>query len=42
MGKCFPDMDYTGFDYHDGPNVDVVGDAHKLSSYLKKMKNLIL
>jgi SAM-dependent methyltransferase len=24
---------YIGFDYYHGPNVDVVGDAHKLSSY---------
>lgn len=29
-----PDVNYTGFDFMDGPNVDVVGDAHKLSKYL--------
>ncbi|OOG87162.1 hypothetical protein B0E41_04470 [Hydrogenophaga sp. A37] len=29
-----PDVNYTGFDFMDGPNVDVVGDAHKLASYL--------
>jgi SAM-dependent methyltransferase len=26
--------EYVGFDYHAGENVDVVGDAHKLSGYL--------
>jgi SAM-dependent methyltransferase len=26
-----PNVDYTGFDYMDGPNVNVVGDAHHLS-----------
>ena len=26
---------YTGIDIVDGPNVDVVGDAHKISSYFK-------
>ena len=33
--KNFSNADYVGFDYLDGPNVDVVGDAHKLSSYFK-------
>lgn len=29
----FSKAQYVGFDYYDGPNVDVVGDAHKLSQY---------
>lgn len=36
-GGCFRDRfakaNYTGFDFYAGQNVDVVGDAHKLSSY---------
>lgn len=28
--------EYVGFDYYPGDNVDVVGDAHKLSSYFDK------
>jgi len=32
----FDKAEYVGFDYYDGPNVDVVGDAHKLSSYFKE------
>jgi SAM-dependent methyltransferase len=31
--KAFSDACYTGFDFYEGENVDVVGDAHKLSSY---------
>jgi SAM-dependent methyltransferase len=39
--KSFDKANYTGFDYHDGPNVDVVGDVHKLSTYLDKKFDLI-
>ena len=28
--------EYVGFDYYAGNNVDIVGDAHKLSSYFKE------
>jgi SAM-dependent methyltransferase len=31
--KRFCKADYVGFDFYPGRNVDVVGDAHKLSSY---------
>jgi SAM-dependent methyltransferase len=31
----FDKAEYVGFDYYAGHNVDVVGDAHKLSSYFK-------
>jgi SAM-dependent methyltransferase len=31
--RYIPCADYTGFDYLPGANVDVVGDAHQLSSY---------
>jgi len=31
--KVFDKAEYIGFDYYPGDNVDVVGDAHKLSEY---------
>lgn len=31
--KLFSNAEYVGFDYYPGLNVDVVGDAHKLSQY---------
>jgi len=36
MRKKFEQAEYIGFDYYGGRNVDVVGDAHKLSSYFEK------
>lgn len=32
---------YTGFDFYDGENVDVVGDAHRLSTYFDSKFDLI-
>jgi SAM-dependent methyltransferase len=34
--KAFSKAEYIGFDFYPGNNVNVVGDAHKLSSYFKE------
>lgn len=34
--KEFSNAEYVGFDFYPGNNVDIVGDAHKLSSYFDK------
>lgn len=39
--RFFDVANYTGFDYYAGENVDVAGDAHKLSSYFDKKFDLI-
>ena len=41
FAKFFEHANYTGFDYCAGENVDVVGDAHKLSSYFDHKFDLI-
>lgn len=33
--KEFSKAEYVGFDFYPGKNVDIVGDAHKLSTYFK-------
>lgn len=40
--SSFSKADYVGFDFYDGENVDVVGDAHKLSSYFAKQERFDL
>lgn len=34
--ETFSEATYVGFDFYPGNNVDVVGDAHKLSSYFEE------
>ena len=34
--ELFSDARYVGFDYYPGNNVDIVGDAHRLSEYLRR------
>ena len=34
----FSKAEYVGFDYYDGNNGDVVGDAHRLSSYFDEQE----
>ena len=41
IGRLFKHAQYTGFDYYDGENVDVIGDIHKLSSYFSEKFDLI-
>lgn len=36
--KRFSEAEYVGFDYYPGTNVDVIGDAHKLSQYFRDEK----
>ena len=37
----FSNAKYVGFDYYAGPNVDVVGDAHRLSEYFDEKFDII-
>ena len=39
--SLFDKAEYVGFDYYGGKNVDVVGDAHKLSTYFDEPFDLI-
>lgn len=41
LKEHFKKANYTGFDYYAGKNVDVVGDAHRLSQYFDKKFDLI-
>lgn len=41
LRNMFTKANYIGFDYYQGENVDVVGDAHKLSQYFDKKFDLI-
>ena len=38
FGKTFKHAYYIGFDYYPGENVDIVGDAHRLSEYFGNQK----
>lgn len=39
--KVFSKAEYVGFDYYPGPNVDVVGDAHRIASLVDGPFDLI-
>ena len=36
LRELFSEAEYVGFDYYPGENVDIVGDAHKLSTYFQE------
>ncbi|MER9920178.1 MULTISPECIES: class I SAM-dependent methyltransferase [unclassified Mesorhizobium] len=38
----FDKADYVGFDFYEGPNVDVAGDAHRLSTYFNESQRFDL
>lgn len=40
--EIFTKANYTGFDLYEGANVDVTGDAHKLSDYFEKNRKFDL
>ncbi|GHV20913.1 hypothetical protein FACS189494_05520 [Spirochaetia bacterium] len=40
--KSFNNSEYVGFDFYKGENVDVVGDAHKLSTYFHETEKFDL
>jgi 2-polyprenyl-3-methyl-5-hydroxy-6-metoxy-1,4-benzoquinol methylase len=48
MGLCFRGLtqfdkaNYIGFDFYPGENVDIVGDAHKLSTYFDRTQRFDL
>lgn len=39
--KAFSEAEYVGFDYYAGPNVDIVGDAHRISTLVQGKFDLI-
>ena len=42
LRNTFSNADYVGFDFYPGENVDIVGDAHKLSSYFSDQEKFDL
>jgi hypothetical protein len=42
LREQFSNATYIGFDFYDGENVDIVGDAHKLSTYFSDQEKFDL